>query len=202
MNKTSRKGSKCKKLPTPKHNHIHMVINLTFYKHQCNHLPFVTSLLRQETNACGIGESTMTFGTEDLEAALRHDGSVAWPDGAPGFLSSVGFTLEWVRYVIGKARANYESPKARLQYWDSGIYWVLFGVTIALKSACHHFCWVVLPPHTTPSSTELYSDLTTIIHPWKICGSRNRAGWWFFATPLKNMSSSIGMISNPIFLGK
>ena len=32
---TSRKGSKCKKLPTPKHNHkhVHMVINLTFYKH-------------------------------------------------------------------------------------------------------------------------------------------------------------------------
>ena len=26
-------------------------------------------------------------------------------------------------------------------------------------------------------------------------------GWWFLATPLKNMSSSIGMISNPILMG-
>ena len=28
------------------------------------------------------------------------------------------------------------------------------------------------------------------------------AGWWFWATPLKNMSSSIGMMRFPIFLGK
>ena len=27
-------------------------------------------------------------------------------------------------------------------------------------------------------------------------------GWWFFVTPLKNMTSSIGMISNPILMGK
>ena len=28
------------------------------------------------------------------------------------------------------------------------------------------------------------------------------SGWWARATPLKNMSSSIGMIRNPIFMGK
>ena len=33
-------------------------------------------------------------------------------------------------------------------------------------------------------------------------GNRNRTGWWARATPLKNMSPSIGMISNPILMGK
>ena len=28
------------------------------------------------------------------------------------------------------------------------------------------------------------------------------SGWWFLGTPLKNMSASIGMISNPILMGK
>ena len=27
-------------------------------------------------------------------------------------------------------------------------------------------------------------------------------GWWFFATPLKNMSSSIGMMIIPNWMGK
>ena len=41
-----------------------------------------------------------------------------------------------------------------------------------------------------------------------ICGSPARmvdvspAGWWARATPLKNMTSSIGMIRNPILMGK
>ena len=31
---------------------------------------------------------------------------------------------------------------------------------------------------------------------------RDNAGWWFLATPLKNMSSSIGMMTFPINMGK
>ena len=43
--------------------------------------------------------------------------------------------------------------------------------------------WLRTAPRWTQDAVEIYGYLS---------------GWWFLATPLKNMSSSIGMISNPI----
>ena len=36
----------------------------------------------------------------------------------------------------------------------------------------------------------------------RLIGFATDSGWWFLATPLKNMSSSIGMMKFPILMGK
>ena len=70
----------------------------------------------------------------------------------------------------------------------------------------------VLGPHSFSTGVARVTDFrATLINkrapinvePWLLLPLCFEAtGWWARATPLKNMSSSIGMIRNPIFLGK
>ena len=54
-------------------------------------------------------------------------------------------------------------------------------------------------PHCSPSDASGRTGSVDVEMMNPLC--QNYSGWWFFATPLKNMSSSVGMIRHPILMG-